>query len=387
LLQQINIRKEMTKSRVAVSLFFFVNGFLHANLMARLPQLQAELAISDSILGTLLLTVAVGSMIGMPIIGGLATRFGSDRMAWLMALVFCVAVPLTTMSSDVWLTGLLFSLLGASMGAMDVCMNGQAVYVERLWDKPIMSSFHAVFSIGMASGAGMGALFSKFQIPLNLHVGAMAIVSGAIILGAARFLVKENAEKTLEKEAKSSFSLSYKAIIPVGLIAFCCMTGEGSLADWSAIYMNKVVGKDPAYGAIAFGTFAAGMTLGRIFGDFTTAKFGRRQLMIYDALLATLGLSIALLHVSAATTLIGFFMVGVGVATVVPIVFSTAGNTEGVHPSVGIAMATSIGYTGFFIGPPAIGFLSDAYGLRIGLMFSLLLFVLMLFLILKFIKK
>jgi fucose permease len=159
------------------------------------------------------------------------------------------------------------------------------------------------------------------------------------------------------------------------------------MADWSAIYMNKVVGKNEFYSALAFGSFGTAMTIGRIFGDFFTAKLGKFSTMLFSSLLAIVGLTLAIGFVSTETTLIGFFLVGLGLANVVPIIYSTAGNTPGVEPSVGIAMATSIGYAGFFVGPPAIGFLADAFGLRIGLVFSLMLFVVMLFVILALKKR
>jgi MFS family permease len=377
----------MKSSRIAVSVLFFVHGFLHANLMARLPLLQSQLGVSDGRLGTLLFTVALGAMVGMPLAGALAQRLGSDRMSRLTSLFFCVIIPLLPLANTFWVAAPLFLLMGVSMGSMDVCMNGQAVYAERLWPKPIMSSFHAVFSLGMTCGAGLGALFSKFEINLALHIGIMGVLSVVLVEGASRYLVKETIVETNESQESGGFKWPNAAIVPLGLIAFCCMTGEGSMTDWSALYMSRVVGQNAAFGAVTFGTYAVGMMLGRLFGDYNTLRFGRRRLMTYNAIFAIVGLSLALGYVSVPATLVGFFLVGVGVSSIVPIVFSMAGNTPGVHPSVGIAMATSIGYTGFFIGPPSIGLLSDAYGLRIGLSFSLLLFALMFVLILSFVKK
>lgn len=373
-------------NRFAVSVFFFINGFFHANLLARMPLYQSNMGISNSLLGTLLFTTALGAVLAMPLTGGLVDRFGSDKLGRSASVLFCLFLPLIPWVSNFWVAGLLFLLMGASIGSMDVCMNGQAVMVEREMRKPVMSSFHAIFSIGMALGAGAGALFSRFNIPLTTHLGVMAVFSLALVWWAApRLLPEPKSEKPLGGKAKT-FSLPGAAVVPLGLIAFCCMTGEGSMADWSAIYMNKVVGADKAFSAVAFGVYATGMTLGRIFGDYLTWKLGKRQLMIYDSLLTISGLAIALAYISPLTTLPGFFMVGLGVSTIVPIVFSTAGNMEGVHPSAGIAMATSIGYAGFFIAPPVIGFLADHFGLRIGLGFTLTLFVAMFGLVWVFIK-
>jgi MFS family permease len=165
------------------------------------------------------------------------------------------------------------------------------------------------------------------------------------------------------------------------------MTGEGAMVDWSAIFMNTVVRQSEVISAWAFGIFGVSMTLGRIFGDYFTLKLGKRKLMLIDAFLAIMGLSIALLFVSVWSTFLGFFLVGLGLSTIVPIVFSSAGNLKNISPSAGISMATSIGYTGFFIGPPAIGFLAETFGLRIGLVFVLGLFVLMTIVLMRISEK
>lgn len=377
----------LTTHRVAVATYFFVSGFLHSNLLARLPAYQSDLGINNSVLGSLLFSTALGALIGMPIAGLLTDRYGTDKMTICTGILFCLFLPLIPLVSSVYFAAVLFFVMGSSLGSLDVCMNGQAVYIERSYLRPIMSSFHAVFSIGMACGAGCGALFSKFDISLTVHLWSMAMVSLGLVLCASFGLYKDiPVIRDKVKKHAIRFSLPLKTIVVLGLLAFCCMTGEGSISDWSAIYMNKIIGKNLAFSALAFGIFATGMTLGRLFGDSVTMRYGRRKILISDAILAIVGLGLVLGIQAEWSTLIGFFLVGIGLATIVPIVFSVAGNTPGVSPSVGIAMATSIGYTGFFIGPPVIGYLADIYDLRIGLVFTLSLFVLMFFLIIKYIK-
>jgi MFS family permease len=147
--------------------------------------------------------------------------------------------------------------------------------------------------------------------------------------------------------------------------------------------MNRVIGASESFSALAFGAFGAGMTTGRFTGDYFTMRFGKKKLLLADGLLAITGLAIALGFVSVGSTFLGFFLAGLGLATIVPIIYTTAGNAPGVSPSIGIAMATTIGYAGFFVGPPVIGYLADGYGLRIGLAFPLLLLAIMLVLIAK----
>ncbi|MDA8972302.1 MFS transporter, partial [bacterium] len=190
-------------------------------------------------------------------------------------------------------------------------------------------------------------------------------------------------EEEEKREKGVSFVLPTKAIIPLGIVAFCCMSGEGAMADWSAIYLNKVVGQSEYFSAIGYGVFAIAMTIGRVFGDYFTERIGKYKLMIYNSMFSVVGLVILLSFATTGATLVGLFLVGIGLATIVPIVYSSAGNMNGIDPSIGIAMATTIGYTGFFVGPPMIGFLSDAFGLRVGLGFVLILFIAMLLLVIK----
>lgn len=375
--------KTILYKRIAIAAFFFVNGFLYANWTARLPELQEFFGISNSMLGTLLFMTALGALVSMPITGWITSKYKSEKITVLVGALFCCVIPLIPLSDNVWLARLAFFLTGFTSGAMDVTMNGQAVFVERGWRKPIMSSFHALFSIGMAAGAGTGALFSHFHTPLAIHFGLMAVISLVAVITCARTIINNPfTEAAKERKATAAFQLPAITILPLGIIAFCVMTGEGSMADWSAIYMHRIVGETEAFSAIAFGVFGAAMTIGRLFGDYATALLGKQRLLVLNCFVAISGLSITLLFVTATTTLIGFFMVGLGLATVVPIVYSTAGNTKGIQPATGIAMASTIGYTGFFVGPPVIGYLSDAFGLRIGLGYTLLLFVVMLVLVL-----
>jgi MFS family permease len=373
----------MRANRIAVCIFFFVNGFLYGNWTARLPVIQRFYDISNSMLGGLLFTMAVGAVIAMPFTGWLATRFGSKMITQVGGILSCIIIPYLVFTANLTIVGVAFFSLGLCVGATDVAMNGQAVFVERAYGKAIMSSFHAVFSIGMALGAGVGALFAKFEVGLLSHLTLVAVLGGIACIGAAFYLMDDTPEDDGGRAAGSSFVLPAKAILPLGIVGFCCMAGEGAMADWSAIFMHKVIGESEYFSAIGYGVFAIAMTLGRVFGDFFTEKIGKYKLLIYNSLCAVSGLAIVLLWATTWTTLMGLFLVGLGLATIAPIVYSSAGNMKGIEPSVGIAMATTIGYAGFFVGPPTIGFLSDVFGLRIGLGFILVLFIAMLFLVLK----
>ena len=378
----------MKIKRLAVALFFFTNGFQYANWVARLPEVEKLYNISHATLGTLLLCSAAGAITAMPFAGYLTVLFGSRRITIFTGATMASLLIMIPLLSNLWYIGALFFLFGVLSGSEDVAMNGQAVYVERMYQKPILSSFHGIWSVGTALGAGCGALMAKFEVALFNHFIVVSIFCLALILWASFNLISDEMSKIeMNTEGGTTFRLPTKAIVPIGLIAFCGMTGEGSIADWSALYMNKEIGQSEAFSALTFGAFATAMTIGRIFGDYFTGKYGKRNMLIFNSLAAIGGLSLALLTAIPFIVLLGFFIVGLSLATIVPIVYSTAGNTEGVAPSVGIAMATTIGYAGFFVGPPVIGYIADAFSLRIGLLFSLFLFVIMFFLSNRFIKK
>jgi MFS family permease len=376
----------MLNNRIAISIFFFFNGFLYSSWAARLPELCRFYNLSDAVLGTLLFAVSVGALLAMPFSGWLTTRYGSHQVTRFTALLFYMSIPLVGILPNLYLAYAIFVLMGFSTGSLDVAMNGQAVWVERAYDRPIMSSFHALFSIGMALGAGASAIFTHLKWGFTQHFVLVSVLAFAASVWAMQHLVVEQVN-TASKSSGEKFQLPIKAIVPLGLIAFCCMTGEGAMSDWSAIFMNKIANQPESFSALAVSVFGAAMTIGRIFGDQLTIFFGRYKMLIISSLLSIFGLALALIFADKWFSMFGFFIIGLGLATVVPIVYSAAGNTPGVEPSVGIAMATSIGYAGFFVGPPTIGFLSEQFGLRLGLCFILLLFVRMFVLVTRRISK
>ncbi|MBT8219499.1 MAG: MFS transporter [Bacteroidia bacterium] len=374
---------DLKKARIAVALFFFINGFVFATWTARLPAIESFYGISHTLLGSILLTSAIGSIIAMPLAGWLNNVYGSRIVTFIAGLCNAASIIGIAIYPSMLIVYPVYFLFGASGGAMDVSMNGQAVLVERSWGRSIMSSFHAVFSIGMFLGAVSGAICTKLEISLSSNLMVVSGFGILCLIWANQYLIEDKETVRSVAQGGDGFTWPTRAILPIGLIAFCAMTGEGSMSDWSALYMKEIVGSTETMAAIAFGTFGAAMTIGRLFGDRFTDMIGPSRLMVYDCILAIIGLGLALLFATPVITFIGFFIVGLGLSTIVPIVYSAAGNTPGVNPGVGIAMATTVGYAGFFVGPPVIGFLADSFGLRVALLFTLALFLTMIILVLK----
>ncbi|MEY2905057.1 MAG: hypothetical protein RJA52_1073 [Bacteroidota bacterium] len=365
----------MGSSRVAVSVFFFINGFLYANLMSRLPFLKGMLELNNSQLGVLLFMLAFGALLGMPLAGHFAVKYGSAKVAFITGLIFCGFIAFTAFSKDYIFTAAMMLLTGASDGSMDVCINGQAVLIERVYQKSIMSSFHALFSIGMFLGGLTGSAFSKIEISLFYHLLIFSVISLFLILKAAPKLLPEENKQTSKVEKR--WKKPPLAVMVLGIMAFCCFTAEGSMVDWSAMYLTEYLKQSNALGGLAFGVFGGGMTLGRVFGDYFINRFSSDKMLIINSLLAITGFLIFLIFGNIWSAFVGFFMIGLGASTIVPIVFSSAGNLPGVNPSVGIAFATSVGYLGLFFGPPTIGFLSDLFNLRLAFLFSLTLMLIL----------
>ena len=366
----------MQKNRLAVNFYFLVNGFIYANWVARLPKLQEVYGMDNGTTGLVLLTYAIGALVAMPFTGWLIVKNGSERMTVIASFLFCAMIPFFAVMNSVVLLATLLFITGMFTGIMDVAMNAQAVLVEAAYKRPIMSSFHAVFSGGMMIGAGVGALFTKWETPLFQHFLIIAIIAVLFATWSSFNLLKD-APTTEHSMEEGGFQLPSRALWGMGVIAFCCMLGEGAMADWSTIYMQNIAMADPALAPIGLGAFSGAMMVGRIFGDKGRAVLGDGKLMIINSLVALSGVVLLMLFPLPIIVVLGLFLVGLGLSVIVPIAYSTAGSAEGLAPGVGISMVTTIGYSGFLFGPPIIGFIADWQTLRIAMFFVAFLFLIM----------
>ncbi|RMG88371.1 MAG: MFS transporter [Bacteroidetes bacterium] len=368
--------KNMNVNRLAVNIFFFGNGFLYANWISRLPRLQEIYDLNYADTGVLLLILAVGALLAMPFAGYFIVKNGSKKITALTGICFCLFMPLVPVFSEKWHLAVLFFGMGYATGIMDVAMNAQAVLVEKAALKPIMSSFHAIFSLGATIGAGFGGLFTWLEVPLFQHILVVSVVQLMAIVFANQYLVEE--EKLPDNAVSGpAFQLPDKRLIALGIIAFCCMLGEGAMADWGTNYMKHVVKSSAAIAPLGLAAFNLAMMTGRFLGDQGRIALGDYNLLIVNTLIALFGLVIVLFPMGEIIVIGGFAMVGLGLSVIVPIAYSRAGTMPGISPGVGIAMVTTIGYTGFIAGPPLLGILAEWTGLRQALFVLLLLFLIM----------
>jgi MFS family permease len=367
----------LSPSRIAVKLIFFINGFIHANLAARFPRVQELFHIDNGTLGFVLLSSSLGALIAMPFTGWLIIRNGSRRITIFSIFLYCIFVPFVPLMLGFGITGLviLFFIMGLTAGMLDVSMNSQAVMVEKIHDKPIMTSFHAIFSIGMVAGAFCGALFVKLETTLLVHLSSIVVLSIGAAAWARYHLIHD---KPKEKEVDGpAFRLPNAAMVSIGVIAFCCMLGEGAMADWSTNYMENIAMASPALAPLGLSAFALAMTIGRFFGDNARLKYGDRKLMVMCGLVSLVGISVTLLFNNPYSVIVGLFITGIGLSSIVPIAYSIAGNSKNLPPGVGLAMVTTVGYSGFLFGPPIIGLVANWQSLRIALVLVAFLFVIM----------
>jgi MFS family permease len=348
--------------RISVKICFFLNGFIYANWVSRLPRIQEQYGADDGTIGIVLFAFAFGAFLAMPFTGWLIIKNGSRKVSLLSLVFYSALASLIALMPGIPTLMLLYFIMGISTGMQDVSMNAQAVLVERAYQRPIMTSFHAFFSIGMALGAWCGALFSDLQIELSHHLVIISVLSLAFVIWVRRNLVEDKPDVS-QSQHGPLLRMPNRALLSVGLIAFCCMLGEGAVSDWSVNYMENVVRSPVAFAPLALSAFATAMTLGRLLGDRFRLWAGDTRLIVYGGLMATAGLSLALLTPTPYAAIGGFFLVGLGLSTIVPITYSIAGNTKDLPPGVALAMVTTVGYSGFLFGPPVIGFLADVYTL------------------------
>ena len=354
----------LKSARVSIATLFFINGMIVATWAARIPAIKHALGLSQAALGLALLGGALGALVAMNIAGYVAARVGSRPVATLTTLALCGTLPLLALAPNpVLLFGALF-LFGASIGSMDVSMNVQGVAAEKGYGRPILSSFHAMFSVGGLLGALAGGLAAAVGWNPALDFGVVAIV--AVILGVISVpgLMPSNADSG---GAGVALALPSRALLAVGLVAFCTVVAEGAMTDWTALYLNMTAGAGVGVAALGFAAFSLSMATSRFAGDRLNLRFGPVSLVRVGALIAACGVILALAAPLPVPAIVGFGLTGIGLASIFPIAISAAGRSRDMPVGTAVASVATWGYFGFLAGPPTIGFIAQATSLRLAL--------------------
>jgi len=349
------IVRRLLPERLATLGVFFANGLGIGAWAAAIPRLKAELSLGDGALSLVLLAFAAGAVTAMPLTGLLAARMSSGRATSAAGAAFVLSLALPALAPSLALLCASTFVVGAANGAMDVSMNAHASDLERRWGRPIMSSFHAAFSLGGAAGAVLGAQLAGISSTLGLWGPAL---TGLAVVGlAAKPLWGHGGGLR-----STALALPGRSLAPLAALALLAMMTEGAVGDWSGTFLMQS-GVAIGLVAAAYAAFSLCMIVGRILGDAIVAHAGPRATVAVGSVIAAAGLAIAVALPGLPAGVAGFALVGAGLSNVVPVIFSAAGRA-GSTPAVGIASAATAGYAGLLLGPVVVGGLASAANLR-----------------------
>jgi hypothetical protein len=359
----------LSRARIAVSAIFFSLGAGTGIWAVFIPVIRARLGIDTGVLGLALLTMAAGAVAGMPTSGWILARVGSRLPTAVVAAVFPMAIATLLLAPSVpFLFAALF-ITGIAMGALDVAMNTQASEVEAARGVPTMSSFHAFYSVGGLAGSGAGA--GAIALGWGSRFGGAMAAGFLLVLALAAMRHLWHGEP--KARVGPAFVLPNRAALGLGVLAFLSFAAEGAVTDWSALYLATVKLSGAVFAAAGFAAFSVAMTVLRLIGDGIVARIGARIAVFAGGILIAAGIATAIVSPWPAVASLGFGIVGVGAANVVPVALSAGSRVPGMQPSLGMAAVLTLGYVGFLTAPPVLGFAARTYGLS----FSLALVALM----------
>jgi MFS family permease len=353
--------------RIAVSSFFFLAGICFASWASRIPDIQTRLQLNSAALGGVLFCLPVGLLTSLPVAGFLVAKYGSRIIVMMSAVLYSCILPLLGFAGSVTqlMIGLFFFGFGGNM--INISVNTQAVATESLYHKPIMASFHGVWSMAGFSGAAIGTLMVHFRVLPAYHFLCITALAAAILIFFSGLLIRQDSNRN---EKQPIFARPDKSILKFGLIAFFSMICEGTMFDWSGIFFARIVRPDPSLVTVGYTAFMCTMATGRFVGDWVAYRLGMKTMLQLSGLLTAAGLLLAVIFPLFIPATIGFLLVGAGVSSIIPMIYSAAGKSKVMSPGVAIAAVSTIGYLGFLFGPPFIGFIAQATSLRIS--FSLI---------------
>lgn len=346
-------QRSLARARWATRGQFAALGVLAGAWGVHIPSVKAHYRLDELSLSMVLLAAGCGSVLMLFIAGRAIGRFGARRCALTAGLGICAGLMMVLAWSGTAALLLTMLLLGASMSMFDVAINAEGTVLESLGRRSVMSNLHAMFSVGGMAGAGLTSLLlgaGMAPLPQLLLVGG---ASAALVVAASASML--DVHPCSDGSAQANFAWPRGLLLVIGLLIFCGMTAEGVMYDWSVLYLKQELQMPQAQAGLGYAAFAAAMALARFAGDALRTRFSERRLLGGSAIVAAVAMAVVLLSGDPVLSLIGFALVGAGLAPVVPILFSAATRVPGVSRAAAIASVSSIGYTGFMVGPPLIG--------------------------------
>jgi predicted MFS family arabinose efflux permease len=355
-------------SRLASFMVFLAGGIGIGAWAASLPSISAGLQIDKGTLGLVLLCFAAGAILTMTSVGRLVPRFGTRSLCLVACIGFGLALMVAPHGPSVMSLGFVVAFAGASFGALDVLMNTDAALLERRVGRHIMSSFHALFSVGNLGGAGICGLILSAGGNVQACLGVTGM--GVILFGAAGCWLSEP-HVSVRKSSNDGLArldpVQRRRLLLVGVIAFLALFSEGALMDWTAVYLVGNAGASESTGAFGFAVFAGMMAIGRVVGDAMANAFGPARLLRLGAAASALALAVILGISTVPVIFLALILCGFGIANVVPLLFAAAGRIGGHAAASAMSLVAALGYAGLLVGPAFIGMLAQATSLRASL--------------------
>ncbi|MFG2326056.1 MFS transporter [Streptomyces sp. NBC_01723] len=358
-------RDDLTRLRIALTAFFALDGFVFAGWVVRIPAIKEQTGASASTLGLALLGVSAGAVVTMTLTGRLVRRYGSHPVTVACAVLLCLSIALPPLTHSALALGAVLLVFGSAYGGINVAFNSAAVDLVAVLRRPIMPSFHAAFSLGGMVGAGLGGLVAGSLSPTR-HLLGLTMLGLLVTLVAGRALLRCEPAAPPDRPAEDDGSprrldrRTRRLVVTFGLIALCTAYGEGAMADWGALHLEQDLDASPGLAAAGYSCFALAMTVGRLTGTTLLERLGRTTTVVAGGTTAVAGMLLGSLAPSVWAALFGFAITGLGLANIFPVAVERAGALGG--PS-GVATASTLGYGGMLLGPPAIGFMADWFSL------------------------
>ncbi|KAA2256715.1 MFS transporter [Solihabitans fulvus] len=353
--------RDATRARTAIAAVFAVHGAAYGSVAARIPWVQGHVQVGAGALGLALLAPAVGAMALMPFTGSIVHRFSGRTITRATLALWCIAIVLPALAPNLPVLCVAFLAYGASSGVSDVAMNAQGVVVEQRLGRPIMSALHGMWSVGALAGSGVGALAAHATIDARVHLTLVALVLVAAGSVACHWLLDTQA---VRDDRPPRFARPSRAVLAIGVIGFCATFAEGSSSNWCAVYLRDVAGAGPGIAAAAYTAFACTMAVGRLAGNLAIARLGAVRTVRLSGLIGTVGAVLVVFARTPVLGIVGFALLGIGVAVVVPLAFVAAASS-GPHPGQAIAGVATLTYGAGLVAPAAIGGIADATSLSV----------------------
>lgn len=355
------LRHPIRKTLTAVSVFFFIQGVCFGSWASRIPDLKERLHLSEGTLGTLLFLLPMGQMTMMPFSGRITAQYGSRNVLRIALAGYALMLLLIGQVQQPWQLGLGLYLFGLVGNLCNISVNTQGVNTETLHGRAVFTTFHGLWSLGGFTGALIGWVMTRYHVDPSIHFPFITLFLWINDAAFQRFLVPRTAFASTIPRFR--FRPPQGQLLLLGTLAFCTMSVEGCMFDWTGVYFRQVVGADERFASAGYAAFMVTMSGGRFLGDRMAVRFGRKRWVRISGLLVASGIALTVILPYLLPATLGCILVGFGVSSIVPLMYNTAGKDRSIPSSIAIASVASVGYLGFLLGPPVIGHLAEAFGL------------------------